>query len=49
MHEVFKGLPGRALGHFNDLTVDAGGSVYVGTVNGEVPNVMSRTTKVSVW
>jgi len=36
MHEVFKGLPGRALGHFNDLTVDTGGSVYVGTVNGEV-------------
>ena len=33
---MFVGLPGRAVGHFNDLTVDAGGRVFVGTVNGEI-------------
>lgn len=36
LRDVFAGLPGRAVGHFNDLTVDAGGSVYVGTVNGDI-------------
>src|SRR5580704_17889391 len=36
LHEVFGGLPGRRGDHFNDLTVDAGGSVYVGTVNGAI-------------
>ncbi len=34
--DVFAGLPGRAVGHFNDLTVDAAGRVFVGTVNGDI-------------
>ncbi len=36
LSDVFVGLPGRSVGHFNDLTVDAGGRVFVGTVNGEI-------------
>ncbi len=36
LRDVFKGLPGRRGDNFNDLTVDDRGSVYVGTVNGDV-------------
>ena len=36
LRDVFKGLPGRRGDSFNDLTVDDRGSVYVGTVNGDV-------------
>ena len=35
LRDVFAGLAGRAFSHFNDLTVDASGRVFVGTVNGE--------------
>jgi sugar lactone lactonase YvrE len=36
LRDVFAGLAGRAFSDFNDLTVDAAGRVFVGTVNGEV-------------
>lgn len=36
LRDVFAGLPDRPFGDFNDLTVDAAGRVFVGTVNGEV-------------
>jgi len=35
LRDVFAGLPGRRGDHFNDLTVDEHGSVWVGSVNGD--------------
>jgi D-xylonolactonase len=35
IRNLFGGHPGRMGKFFNDLTVDAGGSIYVGTVNGD--------------
>jgi sugar lactone lactonase YvrE len=38
LRELFRGYPGRRGDIFNDLTVDEGGSVFVGTVNGDIEN-----------